>query len=97
MMNTKIPMNLRPANIIHPRKIIECETGRMTNFIIIATLHVIGNIIVRLKWSDPLNHIATLYIIHANRFYPNVLLKVVARNICYSAPTTKRIVGYVCI
>ena len=32
----------------------------------IATLYIIGNIIVRLEWSAPLNYVATLYIIHIN-------------------------------
>ena len=45
---------------------IECEARRMTNLIIIASFYIFGNIIVGLEWSDPLDYVATLYIIHTN-------------------------------
>ena len=38
----------------------------MTNLIIIASFYIFGNIIVGFEWSDPLDYVATLYIIHTN-------------------------------
>ena len=52
--------------LIYACKIIECEARRMTNLIIIAFFYIFGNIIVGLEWSDPLDYVATLYIIHTN-------------------------------
>ena len=45
---------------------IECEARRMTNLIIIASFYIFDNIIVGFEWSDPLDYVATLYIIHTN-------------------------------
>ena len=45
---------------------IECEARIMTTLIIIASFYIFGIIIVGLEWSDPLDYVATLYIIHTN-------------------------------
>lgn len=66
MMNTKIAMNFGPSYLIYACKIIECEARRMTNLIIIASFYIFDNIIVGFEWSDPLDYVATLYIIHTN-------------------------------